>query len=211
VGTQFDGLAHVGVRMRMADGVERDVFYNGFTLDEVGGTYGMRRLGVENVRPVVTRGILIDVAGAKGMDVLPDGYHITLQDVRETLARQGMSEGDIRPGDAIFFRTGRAQFWTDPARYARGAPGIGLEVGEWVADRRVSMIGADTAAIEADPTPGLVSPVHELLIVRNGIHNLENMNLEGPAADGVYEFLFIFTPLRLEGATGSPGRPIGIR
>ena len=97
VGTQFDGPGHVGKRMKMEDGTVQDVFYNGYTLDEMKSPYELRKLGVENVKPYITRGILIDIAGYKGVDTLPDGYVVTIEDVRKTLEKQNIEESNVSP------------------------------------------------------------------------------------------------------------------
>ena len=213
VGTQFDGPGHVGMRMKMADGTEQDVYYNGFTGAEMYGPYGLQKLGIENVKPIVTRGILVDVAGYKGLPSLPARYEVTLADVRGALVRQGLSESDLRPGDALLFRYGWSKFWKEPAKYDIDPPGIGLEVARWVAERKVSMVGSDQSGTEVQPSadPKQAYPVHQELMMKNGIFNLENLMLEELARDGVSEFLFVFTPVRFKGATGSPGRPLAIR
>lgn len=213
VGTQFDGLGHIGTRLTMPDGSDRDIFYNGVTVEEMRSGYGLTKLGIEHVKPIITRGVLVDVAGYKGVGTLPESYEVTVEDVRGALARQGMSESDLRPGDAIFFRYGWIVHWDDAARYNENPPGIGLEVAHWVVDRQASMVGSDswTTEVVPNPDPELGFPVHQVLIPENGIHNLENMALDEIADAGVYEFLFIFTPLPLVGATGSPGRPLAIR
>jgi hypothetical protein len=213
VGTQFDGPGHIGMKVTMADGSVEDVYYNGFTGAEMYSPYGLRNLGVENVKPILTRGILIDVAGYKNLQNLPARYEVTLSDVRGALARQGLSENDIRPGDALLFRYGWARFWTEPAKYNAEPPGIGLEVARWVVERKASMVGSDQGGTEVQPNPdpGLVFPVHQELVMKNGIFNIENLALDELARDAAYEFLFVFTPVRFKGATGSPGRPLAIR
>jgi len=213
VGTQFDGPGHIGMRMTMANGSVEDVYYNGFTGNEMYSPYGLRALGVENVKPIVTRGILIDLAGYKDLPNLPARYEVTISDVRGALARQGLSENDFHPGDALLFRYGWARFWKEPARYNAEPPGIGLEVARWVVERKASMVGSDQSGTEVtpNPDPGLAFPVHQELIMKNGIFNIENLALDELARDGAYEFLFVFTPVRFKGATGSPGRPIAIR
>lgn len=212
VGTQFDGPGHVGKRMTMGNGNVKDVYYNGFTWDEIYGNYGLRKLGVENLKPFVTRGILVDVASHKGVEVLSNSYEVTLEDVKGALQKQGLSEQSIREGDAILFRYGWSKFWQEPDRYNSNPPGIGLEVARWVVERRVSMVGSDQWGLEVAPAPEPSLPsVHQELIMKNGIFNIENLNLEQLADAAVHEFLFIFTPTRFKGATGSPGRPIAIR
>jgi len=213
VGTQFDGPGHIGMKVKMADGSTEDVYYNGFTGAEMYSPYGLRALGVENVKPILTRGILIDLAGYKNLPNLPARYEATLADVRGALARQGVAESDLRPGDALIFRYGWARFWTEPAKYNADPPGIGLEVARWVVERKASMVGSDQSGteVEPNPDPSLAFPVHQELIMKNGIFNIENLTLDELARDGAWEFLFVFTPVRFKGATGSPGRPIAIR
>lgn len=206
VGTQFDGPAHIGKRVTREDGTTENVFYNGVRWTEMQDAYEMRRLGVENVRPYLTRGVLIDVAGYKGVETLPDGYVVTLEDVRGALAAQGMSEADIRPGDAVLFNFGWWRLWPDPKVMGFGWPGIGREVADWVVERQASMVGSDAATDEVTQWA-----VHDLLTLQHGIFNLEMMTFEELLADEVHEFLFVFTPLRLKGASGSPGRPIAVR
>ena len=213
VGTQFDGPGHIGMKLKMADGSTQDVYYNGFTGTEMYSPYGLQKLGIENVKPMLTRGILIDLAGYKNLPNLPARYEVTLADVRGALARQGLAESDLRPGDALLFRYGWSRFWTEPAKYNTDPPGIGLEVARWVAARKASMVGSDQSGTEVSPNPdpNLAVPVHQELIMKNGIFNIENLALEELARDAAYEFLFVFTPVRFKGATGSPGRPLAIR
>jgi kynurenine formamidase len=213
VGTQFDGLGHIGTRMTMADGTEQDVFYNGYTTDEIKGAYGLERLGIEHVKNFFTRGILIDIAGFKEVETLEHSYEVTVADVEGALRRQGISESGIKEGDALFFNYGWSKLWTDPDKYNTNPPGIGLEVGAWIVDKKASMIGSDqwTTEVVPNPDPQKAFPVHQELIVKNGIFNLENMVFEELVEGEVYEFLFVLTPIRFKGATGSPGRPIAIR
>ena len=213
IGTQFDGPGHIGTRMTMGDGSRADVFYNGFTRQEIEGSYGLKKLGIENVKPFFTRGVLIDVAGLKGVDALDHSYEVTVADVRGALERQGMSEGELEPGDALLFRYGWSKYWKEPGKYNTNPPGIGMEVAAWLVERQPSMIGSDqwTTEVVPNPDPKLQFPVHQELITKAGIWNLENMVYDGLAEDGVYEFLFVFAPIPFKGGTGSPGRPIAIR
>ena len=165
----------------------------------------MRELGIEKIKPYITRGILIDVAGYKGLDILPNEYVVTLSDVHGALAEQGLAEDAIKPGDALFFNFGWSSFWTDPEQLLSDwsrRPGIDPEVVDWIIDRNASAVGFDAAGSAA---------VHDQLILRNGIPNFEFMVFDDLLADGVYEFMFVFAPLPLTGATGSPGRPLAIR
>ena len=206
VGTQFDGLGHVGTRI---DG--EDVFYNGFARSEFGTASGLNRLGVEKVGVFVTRGVLIDMAGFKGVDRLPVGTVITAQDLQGALKHQSVA---LSEGDVVLIHTGHGSLWmVDNDEYNRGAPGIGMEAALWLAGQKVAMTGADTWPFEVIPSedPELAFPVHQELIARRGIYNLENLDLSVLARDEVYEFAFMFAPVKFKGATGSPGNPIAIK
>ena len=212
VGTQFDGLGHVGGEVRYADGSLQRVFYNGFTTGEMNAGTGLRQLGIEHVKPLLTRGVLIDLPAYKNVQRLEGGYEVTLADVRGALQREGIAEGSIMPGDAVLFRYGWAQLWGSPAEFmAARLPGIGLEVARWLVEKRASMAGADSCCVQAQPpvTPGPRTVHHELL--NNGVLMLENMDLRELARDRVYEFLYLNLTERIKGATGSPVRPIAIR
>ncbi|HEX6993420.1 MAG TPA: cyclase family protein [Gammaproteobacteria bacterium] len=206
IGTQFDGLGHVGTEI---DGDY--VFYNGFKLSEFGTSYGLTKLGIEKVGALFTRGLLLDVARYKGVERLDATYIITIEDIEGTLAMEGIDE--IRPGDAVLFHTGWGQLWNvDSAAYGASEPGPGITAIKWLAEKRILLTGADNFAMEAAPGENPERPIegHQWLLSR-GIYNLENLDLSALAADRVYEFAFIFAPVKLTGATGSPGNPIAVR
>jgi len=204
VGTQFDGPGHVGQRVKMSDGKETFVFYNGVPAEEMRSPHGLLRNGVENVKPILTRGIYIDLAAYKGVATLPGTYEVSLADVRGALARQGMKESDIEPGDALLFNIGWWRLWPDPRIESAPHAHAGREVIDWIIARKPSMIGSDSNF------DGPEALVHTELTMKNGIWNLENMDFALMEKEKTHEFMFVFTPLRLKGATGSPGRPIAI-
>jgi kynurenine formamidase len=114
----------------------------------------------------------------------------------------------------VLIRTGHSALWMkDNAAYNAGEPGIGMEAARWLAERKIVLVGSDTWATEVVPFEKAerVHEIHQLLLVRHGIYNLENLDLDELARDRVYEFAFIYAPLRLKGATGSPGNPIAVR
>jgi kynurenine formamidase len=202
VGTQFDGLGHIGIG---------DVFYNGHNRREFAQAEGLTRLGVHNVGAIVTRGVLINVAAYKGTPMLAGGYEITLADLQGALKRQNIA---IRAGDIVLIHTGWGSLWLkDNAKFTANAPGIGLAAAQYLVDREVVIVGSDTWATEVVPNPNaqLAFPVHQLFIPRNGIYIFENIATEELARDNAYEFAFFFAPLKLKGATGSPGNPLAIR
>jgi kynurenine formamidase len=205
VGTQFDGLGHVGTAM---DGDY--VFYNGFKLSEFGTAYGLTKLGIENVGAIFTRGVLVDVARHKGVERLEPGYVVTVEDIEGALERQGV---EIRAGDAVLFHTGWGQLWiVDNETYGGNEPGPGITAIRWLAEQDIVLTGADNYAMEATPGENPARPIegHQWLLSR-GIYNLENLDLSELAAERVYEFAFIFAPMKLVGATGAPGNPIAVR
>lgn len=206
VGTQFDGLGHIGARIN-----GDDIFYNGNKLADFGDTYGLKKLGVENVGVFFTRGILLDVCRLRGDDSLPAGYVITPDELSSCLE---LAQLKLQPGDVVLIRTGHGKLWMkDNEMYGTGEPGIGLAAAKFLTEHKVALIGADTWGIEVVPheDKDILFPVHQWNLTRNGVYHLENLDLEELAAAGVYEFCFVFSPLRLKGATGSPGNPIAIR
>lgn len=206
MGTQMDGLGHVGVRL--PDG---DTWYNGLKSDEIEDAYGLTKLGIENAGVFFTRAVLIDVVSYRQVDRLPVGYEISLDELHGAMEQQQVAIGK---GDVVLIRTGHSKVWIkDNDTYNSGQPGIGLEAAEWLVEQDIAMVGADNWGIEVDPPPDGNRPieVHQQMITRNGIYFLENLDLEELAADRVYESAFIFAPLRLKGATGSPGNPIAVR
>jgi kynurenine formamidase len=206
IGSQFDGLGHIGVKVGNAIR-----YYNGFTQEQVGGSYGLQKIGVEQLQPFFTRGILLDVLALKGGERLPVGYVITMDDVQQTLRRQGTR--DPGEGDAVLFRTGHIKLWKkDNAEYNKGCPGPGRTVAQWLAERKIAVVGGDTWPVEAVPGEDEKCPfeAHVIWITMNGIFINENLNLEELAADKTYEFAWSFNPLPLKGGTGSPGNSVAI-
>jgi kynurenine formamidase len=201
VGTQFDGFAHQTIGGGM---------YNCFKVDEAATRNGFEKLGVENVGALFTRGVLVDVAALKGVETLPDNYEITVQDIEQALARQKLT---LQKGDAVIIHTGWGKLWgKDNARYARGCPGIGVAAAEWLAKQDPMMVGADNIGVEVSPNPdpNVSLPVHQIMLVVNGIHLLENMKLDELVAKRAQEFAFIVQPLKIQGGTGSTVAPIAV-
>ena len=202
IGTQFDGLGHLGIG---------DLFYNGNNRADFAQPEGLTKLGIENVGPLFTRGVLIDVARYKGVPQLQPTYEITAGDLRGALQRQNM---EIRAGDVVLIHTGWGSLWMkDNAKYIQSCPGIGVGAAQFLADEEVTVVGADNWGVEVFPNPNasLGAPVHQLLLARNGIYLHENLNTADLAGNSIYEFAYVFVPLPMKGATGSPGSPIAIR
>jgi len=202
IGTQFDGLGHLGIG---------ELFYNGNKKSDFVTPDGFKKLGIENVGAIVTRGVLIDVAKYKGVPRLQSPYAITVADLTGALQREKM---EIKSGDVVLVHTGWGSLWMkDNATFNASSPGISIAAAEWLASKEVVVVGSDNWGVEAfpNPDPNLTAPVHQLMLAKNGIYLHENLATEDLARDGVYEFAYVFSPLRLKGATGSPGNPIAIR
>jgi kynurenine formamidase len=201
VGTQIDGFGHQTIG---------DSHYNCFKLDEIVTRTGFSKLGMENSGGFFTRGVLLDVAALKGVDMLGDRYEITAQDLRDALARQDLA---LETGDAVIINTGFWRLWgVDNARYYRTQPGLGVEAAEWLAAQAPMLVGADSCCVEVNPSPDpkLSSPVHQILLVAHGIYLLESLKLDELIEKDVDEFAFIVQPLKLTGATGSTVAPMAV-
>jgi len=211
VGTQFDGLGHIGVAAKDADRSEMR-FYNGVTAAEMHDAYGLKKLGVEHVKPIITRGWLFDMVGLKGRN-MNLGEEIKVADLKAAMERQKIAEADMKPGDAFFLHTGWGSLWKkDNETFGKGCPGIGLEAAAWCIEKQVCVVGADTWPVEVVPNPNskIAFPVHQEFIAKHGIFIHENLDLSALAADGAASFAYVMMPLRIKGATGSPGRPVAI-
>ena len=202
VGTQFDGFAHQ---------THGDSLYNCFKVSEVATRGGFTKLGVEKVGTIFARGVLIDVAGLKGVEMLGDTYEITVADLQQALAKQNLT---LQPGDAVIINTGWGRLYgKDNARFVKSTPGVGVAAAEWLAKQDPVLVGSDNWPVEVAPNPDkdLSLPVHQIFLVVNGIHILENLKLDELVARRIYEFAFVMQPLKIQGATGSTVAPSAIR
>jgi kynurenine formamidase len=201
MGTHMDGLNH----LQMGDRT-----YNGFLLADIVEDHGTNKLGIDTLPQVVTRGLLIDVAGAHGGEQLQPGEVVTVADMEKALAVTGY---DVRPGDAVFFHTGWGALWgNDNQRYASGEPGPGTALAGWLAEQRVALTGCDTWSFGPYPPESRCEPfvVPQTLNVRHGVVVVENLRLEEAARDRVHEFLLVISHAKLRGATGAWVAPLAI-
>lgn len=211
VATQIDGLGHVVMG-------EDNHWYNGFKEADWGGNWGVRKAGAETIPPIVTRGVLVDMAGYKGVEALPGNYAITPEDLQGALARQGTH---LQFGDAVLIRTGTLRYWGETGAdheqiRAHDSAGIDLQAAKWLVEEHGALlIGSDTSGLEcAQPPPGSTSfvPVHTYLLVEQGVHIGEFHYLEDLAGDKTYEFLYIAATNKIKGSTaGFTLRPLAIR
>ena len=202
VGTQLDMFSHQGI-----DGL----FYNCVRIDEVATRGGFSKLSVDKIGALVTRGVLVDIAGSQNVETLPADHEITVAEIQAALAREGVT---LQAGDAVLFHTGWGKLWgVDNVKYSTSSPGIGVAGAEWLAKQNVMLLGADTGPVEILPNPdkSVDLPVHQIALVVNGIFLLENLRLDQLASQRIYEFAFIVEPLKIRGGTGSTVAPIAIR
>ncbi len=199
-GTHIDALSHFGLNGKI---------YNGFETAEHLGDRGWRKAGVEQYPPIIARGVLLDIAALKGVEVLPESYGITVQDLKDAAQAQGVA---LEGGDVVMVRTGRMRWFHDNDRYLHNTPGLTRESANYLADQGAIVIGVDN--ISTDVWPGQEKdnwiPVHSAMLSQRGVPIMQNVNLEQLAADRVHQFAWIGAPLKLRGADGAPMRPIAL-
>ena len=194
LGTHLDALSHLQIG---------DRGYNGWSAAELAGTAGVKRLGIETVPQIVTRGLLADVSGRRSAP----GEVISVADTEEAL------DGLVpEPGDALLFHTAWGANWDDPETYVDGEPGPGYELAEWLVERQVAVTGCDTWSYGPVPPedPNRPFEVPQILNARHGVFVVENLDTAELAADGVREFALILTHPKLRGATGAWTSPIAL-
>jgi len=201
MGTHIDALSQFGLDGKI---------WNGFEASDHLGDRGWTVAGAENISPLIARGVLIDVAAAKGVELLPDGYRVTRDDLVGALKRQNVN---LQPGDVVLVRTGRMKRYEDATAYMTNPPGMGMSAARFLVEEGGAMIvGADNLSFEAFPSEveSNYVPVHTYLLAQQGTPIMELVYLEDLATDGVYEFAFFGGSLRLRGSDAAPIRPIAI-
>lgn len=204
--THWDALSHVSWRGRM---------YNDTPAEAV-SVAGASRLAIDAFGPLVTRGVLLDVARLEGIDRLPGGFEITAAHLDACARKAGI---DVQSGDVVLVRTGHVQLFYagDVHGYHTPTPGLGIDTAAWFHDHGVAAAATDTIAFELLPSTcrELVLPLHVLCLVMMGMPQGQNFDLEALAAacavDGRYDFLFEATPLPFERGTGGPTNPVAVR
>lgn len=200
-GTHVDALGHFTIG---------DEMFNGWKYPVSSGAWGLEKLGVEQMPPLITRGVCVDVSGLDGGDFLEGGRVVGRADLKRALDR---AKVELQPGDVILIRTGWGRFFTANAgRYAASEPGIDDEAARWLTEQSVCGIGADNMGVEVVPYPDprLFWPVHQHTIVEAGVYMIENLVLDEAVRQGLTTFCFILLPVKFAGATGCPVRPIAV-
>jgi kynurenine formamidase len=201
VGSQIDGLGHIGIE---------HVYYNGVKLADFADATGLKKYGVEKIPPLVARGVLLDMAAHFGTDVVKEGTAFNSKEIEAVAKKQGV---EIRQGDVVLFHTG----WTsligkDDKRYNSGEPGLGVDGAKYLVGKGVVAVGADNWGLEVLPFESKnIFEVHQILLPMNGTYILENMNTGPLAADKGYEFMFVLGVPKITGAVQGIINPIAIR
>ena len=202
IGSQLDGLGHMGIEHR---------YYNGLRAEEFVTATGLTKLSVDKLPPMVSRGVLLDMARHLGKDVVPAGTAFNRAEIEAAATAAGVA---IEKGDVVLFHTGWMNLvGKDDKAFMAGEPGLGLEGARYLASLGVVAIGSDTWAVEVIPheDPTQAFPVHPELLAKNGVYILENMDTRALAADGVSEFLFVLGQPRFVGGVQAVINPVAIR
>ena len=195
-GTHVDALSHAWCD---------DTLYNGYSSHTIRSTSGAQRCGAEHLRPLVTRGVLLDVTAGRP-EPLEAGDAVSATDLE-------LAAGDVtvEPGDAVLVHTGWLARAGDDPRYFAAEPGLDRSAAAWLAERDVALVGSDNYAVEVQPSaPGTSFPVHLLLLREHGVPLLEGVVLAELAATGRTTFLFLSAPLPLVGSTAGPVCPVAV-
>ncbi len=199
-GTHIDALGHVSCNGHFHGGIEVEANQT--------KTEGLKVHSITEANPILRRGVLLDLPNLFNVEILEHAYEITAEDLEAAAHKQGVK---LQKDDTVLIRTGWAKYFSNSRLFLsadKGVPGVTEEAARWLVSQGMTLTGSDTVAYEKQPTHEL--PVHRYLLVDKGIHIMEALNLEELAENNVYEFLFITLPLRINGATGSPLRPIAI-
>lgn len=211
IATQIDGLGHI------THGPDNQ-WYNGFKEADWGGNFGIRKCDATTIPPIITRGVMIDVAGFRKVDSLPSNYRITAEELQDTLKAQGTQ---LKVGDTVVIRTGTTRHWDANGKNhekiaQHDSAGIDLAAAKWLVEQKGAiLIASDTSGLEWAPAkdePQIFIPVHKYLLCDQGVHIGEFHNCEELARDRVYEFCYIAAVNKIRGATaGFAMRPIAVK
>jgi kynurenine formamidase len=202
IGSQLDGLGHLGIAHR---------YYNGLHARDFVRPDGLLELGTDAIPPIATRGVLLDMAALRGVDTVPAGTAYERAEIEAAAKRQGTPIGT---GDVVLLHSGWQRVPADdPAKRALAHPGLGVEGALHLASLGVVAVGADTAAVEVIPSQNEKRPfeVHQILLAKSGVYLLENLVTDELARDRAYEFLFVLGQPKFRGAVQAVINPVAIR
>jgi kynurenine formamidase len=234
-GTQMDALGHFAVLPEAWDGkgefpAGRATYYGGYKQSDVKPTPDspLRKLGIDKVPPIVTSAVLLDAKAHLGRgNAMQPGQLVSAQDIEAMLKAQGLDKRGLVAGDVLYVYTGWGDNWKDPDTekfyYTKG-PGLSYDAAQYLEQKGVVLVALDNPFTDpvaegflegkAPPAPGtpagLPFAIHHHNLTVAGIHNIQNANLSALARDKVWLSCTIILPLRTQGASGSPVRPVAI-
>jgi kynurenine formamidase len=200
IGTQLNGIGHIGID---------NVYYNGNEAADFVRVDGVKKLGIEKVPPMVTRGVVLDMVAHYGGPIVAEDTEFTVADIKAVLANQGIT---LRTGDVVLFNTGWLELiGKDNKMFLEVEPGIGMEAAEWLAEQGIVAFGGDTWASEIYPAKdGQEFPVNQFMLAKNGIYNFELIDSRALVRDKIYEFLFVLGQPLYKGSTQVNINPVAI-
>jgi kynurenine formamidase len=234
-GTQMDALGHFAVLPQAWDGKSEfpsagAKYYGGYTQEQVKPKPDspLQKLGIDKAPPIVTTAVLLDAKSHLGKGKpMEAGAVVTAKDIEAMLKAQGLAKRGIQKGDVLYIYTGWGDHWKDPDTekfyYTKG-PGLAYDGARYVEQKGVVLVALDNPF--TDPVPegmlqgkaaptggmpeGLPFGIHHYNLTQAGIHQIQNANLGALARDRVWVSCTMILPLRTQGGSGSPVRPVAI-
>jgi kynurenine formamidase len=201
VGTQLNGIGHIGID---------NVYYNGNKASDFVTVEGVKKLGIEKVPPIVTRGVVLDMTTHYGKKIVSGVTEFSVSDIKSVLKKEGIT---LRKGDVVLFNTGWLELiGKDNKQFLEVEPGIGMEAAKWLADQEIVAFGGDTWASEVYPNPNSNEefPVNQFMLAKRGIYNLELIDSRLLVKDKIWEFLFVLGQPLYVGSTQVNINPVAI-
>ncbi len=201
IGTQLNGIGHIGID---------NIYYNGNKAADFVTVDGVKKLGVEKIPPMVTRGVVLDMVGFYKKDIVAGGTEFTVDDIQSVLRKEGIT---LRKGDIVLFNTGWLELvGKDNKQFLEVEPGIGMEAAKWLADQGIVAFGGDTWASEVYPSPTGKEefPVNQYLLAKRGVYNLELIDTRPLVRKQIWEFMFVLGQPLYVGSTQVNINPVAI-
>ncbi|QHM94914.1 cyclase family protein [Kosakonia sacchari] len=201
VGMLLNDIGHIDIN---------NIYYNGNKAADFVTIDGVKKLGIEKVPPMVTRGVVLDMTAFYQQKIVPGGTEFSVADIQSVLKNQGLT---LKKGDIVLFNTGWLELvGKDNKQFLEKEPGIGMEAAKWLADQQIVAFGGDTWASEVYPNPATKEefPINHYLLAKRGIYNLELIDTRPLVSKQVWEFLFVLGQPLYTGSTQVNINPVAI-